>query len=301
MRLSLKTLLKLMDLRTLVAGVLPVILGSIYSFYRYEKVNILDFFIILIGIILLQSSTNMINDLYDYARGADDTGRADEKALASGEATKKQVKQIIYTFLLTDIVIAIFYSATHHWAIGLVAIVAVLVMYKYSGGKKPISYTPFGELVAGSIMGFGIMTTVIFIQSGVFNWETLFVALPTAIFIGTILLTNNVSDWNEDKRVGRRTLPIVIGISKAERLWIFNCYSLIGFTVIFFLLGFYPILSLINVIISMPYQRILHFTNIDKTPENKGRMMGLIGTIGVRYHFAVVIGMVLQYLFIALS
>lgn len=286
-----------MDPRTLVAGALPVVLGSVYSFYRYQRINIFDFFIILIGIILLQSSTNMINDLYDHARGADDVGRADEKALASGETSKKQVKQIVYTFLIIDIAIALFYSFTHHWAIGLVAVFAVTVMYKYSGSKKPISYTPFGELAAGATMGFGIMTTVIFIQSGVFNWETTLVALPTAVYIGTILLTNNISDWKEDKKAGRRTLPIVIGIKKAEKLWIANCYSLIGFTVIFVLLGFYPILSVINVVIGMPYRGIQQFLIIEKVPANKGRMMGLIGTVGLRYHLAVIIGMILQFIF----
>ena len=82
-------------------------------------------------------------------------------------------------------------------------------------------------------MGFGIVTTVIFIQSGVLNVETFLVALPTSIFIGTILLTNNLSDHNEDRMAGRKTLAIVIGIHKAEWVWISACISLLAFTGLF--------------------------------------------------------------------
>jgi 1,4-dihydroxy-2-naphthoate polyprenyltransferase len=211
--------LKLMDVKTLVAGVIPVVFGSVYSFYRYGTVNSVDIIILILGILLLQSSTNMINDVYDHKRGADGKERSDEKVLASGEVSVKLVKRIIMSFLFIDIGIALYYSITRHFGILLVAVSAVIIMIGYSAGKKPISYTPFGELVAGSTMGFGIMSTVIFIHSSRVSIETLLVALPTSVFIGTILLTNNMSDWNEDQRVGRKTLPILIGIHKAEVLW----------------------------------------------------------------------------------
>ncbi len=60
-------------------------------------------------------------------------------------------------------------------------------------------------------MGIGITTTVIYIQSGIFNINTILVAVPTVLFISTILLTNNLSDMEEDRESGRKTLPIMIG------------------------------------------------------------------------------------------
>lgn len=288
------TILKLMDIKTLVAGVVPVIFGSVYSLYRYNTFNFLDMMIILIGIVLLQSSTNMINDYYDHKRGADSDERADEKALASGEASAKDVKRLIYLFLSVDVGIALYYSFTHHWSIFLVAVIAVSVMYSYSAGKRPISYTPFGELIAGSTMGFGIMTTVIFIQSSIISIETVLVALPTALYIGTILLTNNLSDWIEDQKVGRRTLPIVIGKDTAEFLWISSCFCLLVLTAVYVVLGFYPLLSLIGAVIFLPYKSILGFRTIEKIGANKGQMMGLIGKIGLRFHIAVILGIIIS-------
>jgi len=289
-----KTLFKLMDLKTLVAGLIPVIFGSIYSLYRYNEFSIVDMVVIMIGIVLLQSCTNMINDLYDHKRGADGDLKVDEKALASGDVSVKQVKHIIYTFLSIDIVIALYYSFVNHFAIFIIALIAVFIMYKYSAGQKPISYTPFGELVAGSTMGFGIMTTVIFIQSGYVNVETFMVALPTSIFIGTILLTNNISDHEADEAVGRRTLPIIIGIKKAEWLWIANCFSLLGLTCLFVAYGLFPLESLFLTVLLLPYKQIIGFRNIEKRPTNKGIMMGLIGKVGLRFHLGIMVGIIVS-------
>lgn len=286
-----KTLLKLMDVKTLVAGIIPVVFGSVFSLYKYNAFNLLDMIILMIGIILLQSCANMINDLFDYKRGADGTDKSHEKALASGEISYQNVKKIVMSFIVIDLMIATYYSVTVHYSIMIVSLVGGLVMYLYSAGKRPISYTPFGELVAGSTMGFGIMTTVIYIQSGVFNLETIGVVIPTALYIGTILLTNNISDYIEDELNGRRTLPIIIGIKKAESLWLLNCYLILTATFLLVLFKILPIEGLLVATIILPHKKIMAFKDIKKVAKNKGEMMGLIGSVGLKYHLAIIVGL----------
>jgi len=289
------TLLKLMDIKTLVAGTVPVIFGTIYSLYRFDRFHWVDLLITLLGIVLLQSSTNMINDVYDHKRGSDGEAKTDEKALASGEISVYNVKKIIGFFMLIDIGIALFYSITLHGGIFVVAVIAVVIMYSYSAGKRPISYTPFGELIAGSTMGFGIMTTVIFIQSGNVNSETVLVALPTSLFIGTILLTNNLSDHQEDQQVGRKTLPILLGTQKSQLLWNSNCISLLVFTGVGVALGYFPLISFILTIVLFPYKQILVFNTTEKVVQNKGILMGIIAQVGIRFHVAIILGLLLDW------
>lgn len=291
-----KVLLKLMDIKTLVAGIIPVALGSVYSLYRFDKFNWQDMIIIAIGMILIQSCANMVNDLFDHKRGSDDESKSEEKALASGEASRRDVIIIVVIFLLLDLIIGVYYAWAHNWVILIVAIIGTLIMYFYSAGDRPLSHTPFGEFVAGSTMGFGIMTTVIYIQSGVFDLETIIVALPTSIYIGTILLTNNISDHHEDRKAGRRTLPIHIGIHWAELLWIVSCHSLLTFTAAFVFVGYYPLATLIIALAFFPYKQIYDFRNVPKEAESKDYLMGLIGKIGIRYHLAVVVGILVTLL-----
>lgn len=286
-----------MDVRTLVAGVTPVILASLYSLYTYDKINWIDMGILIIAMVLIQSCANMLNDYYGYKRGEDGDDRADEKALASGEAKAHEVLTTIFIFLAIDLMIGIYYAIKTHYMVLFVAIIGAVVIYSYSGGKRPISHTPFGEFVAGSTMGFGIMTTVIYIQSGVFNLETTIVALPMAVYIGTILLTNNIADHAEDKRSGRRTLPIHLGVKWSEVLWFTSCHSLLTFTAAFVFIGFYPIATLLVAVVMFPYRSMYQFRKLPKNVAHKGQMMKLIGHVGIRYHVAIIIGLLATMIF----
>lgn len=292
-----KLLFKLMDIKTLVAGIFPVVLGSIYSLYRFREINVWHMLVLIVGIILLQSCANMINDLFDHKRGADGEDKAEEKALVTGEITRKQVIGIILLFLFIDTCIAVYYVMITHWAIMIVGIIGALIMYFYSAGDRPISHTPFGEFVAGTTMGFGIMTTVIYIQSGVVDLETVIVALPTSIYIGNILLTNNICDHHKDRKAGRVTLPIHIGIDWAERLWLISCHSLLTFTAVFVFIGYWPLQTILIALLIFPYKPIYQFREVPKEPENKDRLMGLIGRIGIRYHLAIVVGILIAIWF----
>ncbi|UZW12803.1 prenyltransferase [Clostridium pasteurianum] len=294
--MSFKSIIKLMDIKTLVAGTIPVILGSIYSFYAFKKFNILYFILLIFAMILIQSSTNMINDYFDFKRGADNGKSGNEKALISGEITLKQVLFIIVIYELIASIIGIFIASQTSYYILLVAVVGGIVSILYAFGPLPISYTPIGEIVSGATMGIGITTTVIYIHSDVFTLNTVLVAVPTALFIGTILLSNNLSDLEEDRLVGRKTLPIIIGVKNAEKLWIFNVIGLLVLTAALVVMNIYPVVVLAPVIVFFPYKSISNFLSYDKNVHTKGRTMGLIGQVGLKYHLAVTAGLLISIL-----
>ena len=289
-----KVIIKLMDLKTLVAGIVPVILGSIYSSYTFGKCNVGFLILLTVAMILLQSSTNMINDYFDFKRGSDKKEKEDEKALVSGEVTPKQVLFIAIIYKLTAFIIGILIAGQTSYYILLVAVVGEIISDLYAHGPLPISYTPFGEVVSGITMGIGITTTVIFIQSGIFNINTVLVAVPTSLFIGAILLSNNLSDINEDREAGRKTLPILIGVKNAEKLWITNVILQPVLIFVLVIIGIYPVVVLAAVILLFPYKAIFNFLSYDKSIHTKGRTMRLIGQVGLRYHLAVVIGLLIS-------
>lgn len=288
-----KTIIKLMDIKTLVAGLVPVILGSVYSKYAFGKLNVLYLILLAIAMILIQSATNMINDYFDYKRGADINKSGDEKALVSGEITPKQVLFIIFSYQVIALIIGIFLASQTSYYILIVAIIGGLISILYAFGPLPISYTPLGEIVSGVTMGIGITSTVIYIQSGMINLNAILVAVPTALFIGTILLTNNLSDIEEDREAGRKTLPIIIGKKNAEKLWIFNIIMLLALTFGLVLIHVYPIVVLASAILLYPYKSIRSFVSYEKSINTKGRSMGLIGQVGLKYHLAVVVGLLI--------
>ncbi|MBM7624668.1 prenyltransferase [Sporohalobacter salinus] len=292
-----KTVMKLMDVKTLVAGVIPVFLGSIYSWYSFNKINLIYFILLIIAIILVQSATNMINDYFDFKRGVDDENKEREKVLVSREVTLGQVRVFIIFNKIIAFIIATFIASQTSYYILLVVLFGFIISILYAFGPLPISYTPLGEVVSGLTMGIGITTTVTYIHSGIFNLNTVLLAVPTSIYIGNILLSNNLSDMKVDKKAGRKTLPLFLGRKNSERLWVFNVIMLFLLTLILLLLDLYPKSVLLVVILLFPYRSISNFLSYEKSIDTKERTMQIIGKIGLRYHLAVIIGLLISIIF----
>ena len=64
-------------------------------------------------------------------------------------------------------------------------------------------------------MGIGIVAISFYIHTGFVTQEIFFIALPIAVLIGGILMSNNIRDLDGDKERGRKTLAILLGREKA--------------------------------------------------------------------------------------
>src|SRR5699024_461431 len=87
----------------------------------------------------------------------------------------------------------------------------------YTGGPLPIAYTPFGELFSGFLMGTVIIGISYFIQTLTLSTDVIWISIPIAIFIGAILLANNIRDLDNDEQSGRKTIAILLGRKNAIR------------------------------------------------------------------------------------
>lgn len=292
-KIKASTLIKLMDIKTLTAGSMPVILGSVYSLYAYKAINYFYLLVLVTAMVLVQSAVNMINDYYDFTRGRDLNEKKDEKALVSGEVTTNQLKYIIMTYLMLAFMIGILIGSKTSYMILVIALVGGIIGFLYTAGPMPISSTPLGEIISGVTMGIGITCTVVFIQSEAIDANMILMALPTTIFIGTIMLSNNLSDLVGDRITGRKTLPVIIGIRNSEKLWITNIILLLIITIILWWLNIYPFSVIITTFLLFPYKTIKSFLSIEKGISTKGKVMGLISNVGIKYHMGVIVGLII--------
>lgn len=90
--------------------------------------------------------------------------------------------------------------------IGLIGGVVILL---YSGGPIPVSYLPIGEIVSGVVMGGLIPLGIAGCADGKIHWQILFYSLPMILGIALIMMSNNGSDIEKDRKAGRRTSPHV--------------------------------------------------------------------------------------------
>lgn len=209
---------KLLRPPTLTASIAPVLIGTGLAL-QDRPLRPLLFVAMLIASMLIQSAANMLNEYYDFKRGLDNAEMVGIAGTIVRDNVQPQtVLRITQVTLLIAFLIGVYICATTSWWVAVAGLLSTLFMYLYSGGPRPISYTPFGEVTAGLIMGPVIILISYFLQSGTVTGAAVLASIPSALLIGAILMANNIRDIDHDIAGGRHTLAIVAGRKGAIRI-----------------------------------------------------------------------------------
>src|SRR5690625_4655860 len=202
---------RLLRPHTLTASFVPVFIGTMLAYNDYS-LNWLLFGAMLLASILIQAATNMFNEYYDYKLGLDTEASVGiGGTIVRDGISPKTVLNLAFIFFGIALLLGIYICLVTSWWIAVIGAVSMLFGYLYTGGPIPIAYTPFGELFAGFFMGTVIIGISYYIQSLTLTSDVIWVSVPVAIFIGAILLSNNIRDRENDATSGRRTIAILLG------------------------------------------------------------------------------------------
>jgi 1,4-dihydroxy-2-naphthoate octaprenyltransferase len=171
--------------------------------------------------VLMQSATNTLNDYQDFASGLDTTETVLDKTDASivyNQINPLSARAFALVLLGVAFVLGMLVALLSSLVLIIWGFVAAAVAVLYSFGPRPLSSLPAGELASGVVMG-GILTcTTFYAMTLHFSSAVFAVALVTTIGIAQIMLTNNTCDIDRDLIAGRRTLPSLLGRSRARVL-----------------------------------------------------------------------------------
>ena len=173
-------------------------------------------------VVLMQSAVNTFNDYYDYVKGTDseeDNVDASDAVLVYNDIDPKEALRLAIGFLVAAFALGIYAIVKAGFIPLVIALVGALFVVLYSAGKSPISYLPLGEAVSGIVMGGLIPLAVYQVITGKLDFTMLAIALPTIIGVGLIMLTNNTCDIERDTFARRKTLPVLLGRSRARGLY----------------------------------------------------------------------------------
>lgn len=152
---------------------------------------------------------------------------------AAGEViTDKQVLHVAMWLALIAVVAGITVALLTDYVTWIIGILSFVIGYLYSAGPKPITNTPFGEIVSGITMGYFIFVAQVYVNtrmtptvSVLFQW--FIVSFPLVIFIAEIMFANNIADHDEDESNNRHTLVHYMGIASSKRMYVF--YAILAF------------------------------------------------------------------------
>lgn len=200
--------------RTLPAAIAPVFVatalaGSDWNWFRAALA-------LKVGV-WLQIGVNYANDYSDGVKGSDDNRIGPTRLVASGLATAAQVKRAAFISFGIASIAGIWLSLLSSPWLMVVGVAAIAAAWGYTGGKNPYGYSGLGEVSVFVFFGLTATIGTFFSQTGRVTALSILCAVPMGALSCAILVVNNIRDRAQDELVGKRTLAVRVGDSKARK------------------------------------------------------------------------------------
>jgi len=198
--------------KTLPAAVVPILVGSAESL-RMGGFVAWPAFICLLFALLVQVGSNLANDYYDHARGADTQERIGPRRLvAAGKILPKAMLTASLAVFLLAFLIGLNLAAYRGWELLAVGVLSILLGYGYTGGPFPLAYRGLGDVFVILFFGFVATMGTIYVLSGALTREAALLGGCLGLLANNILVVNNYRDAQTDLAAGKRTLVARFGL-----------------------------------------------------------------------------------------
>ena len=247
--MGISSFLKLVEIQTSVASILPYMLGTMFALYKFKNFNLEEGILLFIGMLFFDMTTTAINNYIDYTKAIkkEGFGYEEHNAIGRDNLNLNIVKYTIITMLLISIGLGLLLFLKTDIIVFTIGVICFSIGILYSFGPISISRTPFGEIFSGITQGFLLTFLVVYIHvynQGIINLKIsnemvellvnikffiviFIISLPVVTGIFNIMLANNICDMKDDLENKRYTLPIYIG--KERALQVFKITYYIGF------------------------------------------------------------------------
>jgi 1,4-dihydroxy-2-naphthoate octaprenyltransferase len=296
--------MQIVELRTKIVSVSTLVLSGLSVYWIYGQMPWLLLFLQFLTVLAVDMGTTAFNTFFDFERGVDDTftnQEPDKVLIRRGTPSGYALLAALALFAFAG-VLGLFLALWKGWPLLALGLVSFFVAYKYSGGKTPLSATPWGEFFAGFFLGCVLWLVVAFTLAPPsvptpawqpeFWGRHLLASLPSFFFIASILTVNNACDREGDRASGRQTLSLLLG-PPADLLIILLPLAAYLTQVALSLLGFLPIgmtlAALVGLALSIPLWRGMFESGFSHS--TKARNMGAVSQSFIIYSLLSALGM----------
>ncbi|WP_458735978.1 1,4-dihydroxy-2-naphthoate octaprenyltransferase [Zobellella taiwanensis] len=178
----------------------------------------------LLTALLLQILSNLANDYGDGVRGTDSTGRTGPvRVLASGQITPAQLGSAIrrvaaLTALSGLLLLGLALGADWGAWLGflLLGALALLAALGYTLGRRPYGYRGLGDLAVFVFFGPVAVLGTNWLMQQQLGAGAGRAALVAGLLSVAVLNINNIRDLESDRRAGKHTLALRLGLARAR-------------------------------------------------------------------------------------
>lgn len=285
--MSLTNFFNFVEIQTKLASMIPFIIGTLYSIYRFKSFIPKNFIIMGVSLLAFDMATTAINNYIDYKKDLNNSIKSLNKSGHDydNKIVKYGIKEslaiaIIFILLALAIFCGVLLTLNTNIIVLIIGIISFIAGILYTYGPIPISRMPLGEIFSGLFMGFVILFLSCYIHifsSNIitFSYNTnilnisinlvevlyiFLISIPTISGIANIMLANNICDLEEDINNNRYTLPYYLGKKNALNLFKYLYYISYLDVLVLVLLKVTPVTSLLVILTIIPiYKNITSF------------------------------------------
>lgn len=219
-------------LRTLPLSLSTILMGNVLAYF-YGIFSWLIFIFSFMTTISLQILSNLANDFGDSRHGADSElrkgpGRMVQQGLISREEMKKMIWFfIILSFVFGLILLFIARLPVLVYIIFLIlGVLAILAAINYTiSFNIPYGYRGYGDLMVFVFFGLVAVTGSFYLQTKMIFGAIFLPASCMGFFSTGVLNVNNIRDIESDKKAGKMSIPVQIGLKRAV---LYHAFLLVG-------------------------------------------------------------------------
>jgi len=237
----------------LILSIVLIFLGTSIAWYD-GFFNFWHALLAFIGLLLLHISVNVLNDYFDYQSGIDLEVKRTPFSGGSGilpaqSLAPKAVFRFGLICFFLSVPIGVYFVISKGWLLLPLFIIGAVCVLIYTPHLTKLGWP---EWAPG--LGLGALPVIgaYYIQTSHYTLPAVIASFPSFILVHNLLFLNEFPDVEADRKGGRRTLPIVLGKTKASKV-----YSALTILVYLWIIGsviagFMPIFALIA-LLTLPF------------------------------------------------
>jgi 1,4-dihydroxy-2-naphthoate octaprenyltransferase len=286
-------------------SLIPPILGGITALIDNPGLDLNLFRLVLTGLgcMTAHAGANLLSDYYDYLARVDREGTLGSSGLLVAKVMKPS--QVLAGGCIAMVIAGLIGAyLVHATPRGTFLIWLILI----GGGfgvfytAKPIEfkYKALGDIAVFVSFGPAMVLGAYYIQAHRFSWLPVLYALPIGLLVDAVLHSNNLRDIANDQAVNIKTVPILIGESRAKALYyglVFGAYVATLALILFAGLTLFSLIVFLSLPLALRTAKMVRhkdnlpvrqFAMIDAATAQLHLAFGLLTVISLVVHYLIV-------------
>ena len=199
------------------------LIGGLLALATAARIDVLNFVLAWLGLILAHASNNMINDFFDLEAGVDtdDYARAQyaPHPILGGLISKAGLGRAILAFNLVGAVIMAILALRAGWPVLAFAAAGLFISVFYVAPPIRLKHHGLGEPGVFLVWGPLMIGGTYYVTAGTWPPAGVWLAcVPYALVVTTVLMGKHIDKRQADEAKGIRTIPVLIGEKAALTL-----------------------------------------------------------------------------------